>query len=88
MYEVKLKEKLVDREFISVRDGDITVTLEDNAWNKCPDTFFKKNEVNPKYIFRKAENKEELSFPQNRQVRENLAMAQYKRSYRVSGETK
>lgn len=88
MYEIKLKEKPKDREFFVLVDEEMNVTVEYDSWNKCPELLFKKYEKDKRFEFKEAvpQVAGDFSFPQNRQVRDNIAMAQYKRTVKVVGE--
>ena len=86
IYELKLKKKPENGEFIVIWDDDIPITVEPDKWNKCYESSYKKFKSRKDIVFKKLGTDKllevEHSMPQNRQVRENVAMAQYKRNFK------
>jgi hypothetical protein len=85
MYEIKLKKELTDRDFIVIWLNDESATVEFDKWNRCPKSIFEEYKSNKDFEVRELDNitKEEIEFsmPQNRLVRDNVAMAINKRKF-------
>lgn len=83
MWELKLKEKPIGREFITIwnKEFEERAVAEFDKWNHCPDTVYAENKTREDLIFRKKQstNIESNSSPQGRLTREGVAMAKYKR---------